>query len=115
MSTETIALIMTTLGGIAAAVKAVAEARKARYEAAARLAEAERADDAEKTADAVIKGVERAKKTLGEANLAEFLVHEIQDVATSEGVEEKLNMRVKSIKKTGKFSKTELGRRIEDS
>lgn len=114
MSTETIALIVSTISAVAAAVKAIAEARKARYETAARLAEAERADDAEKQADAIIKGVERAKKTLGEANLADFLVGEIRDVATSEGVESKLNERVKSIKKTGKFSRTELDRRIGD-
>jgi hypothetical protein len=107
MSGETIALIMTALAGIAAAVKAVAEARKAKYEAAARIAEAERADEAEKTTDAVIKGINKAKATMS-GDLARYLQDEIKTVALADGVEEKLNKRVKKIKRTEKLDKNKL-------
>lgn len=108
MSTETIALIASTLTALLAAIKAIAEARKAKYEAAARAAEAAAREEAEKTTDAVIKGVERAKRTLGEANLAQFLVDEIKSVATDDGVEEGLNKRVKAVKKTGRLDRDKL-------
>ena len=98
MSTEIIALIMTTIGGITAAVKAIAEARKARYESAARIAEAARSGEDEKTADAIIQGVEKVQQTV-EGDMAKYVKDTIKDVALAEGVEEKLNKRVKNIKK----------------
>ena len=114
MSAETIALIMTTLAGVTAAVKAVAEARKARFEAEKALVEKERADEAEKTTDAVIRGVENAKRTLGEVSLAQHLQNEIQNVAKECGIEEKLNKRVKSIKKTIQFDRSKLLDRLDE-
>ena len=107
MNPETVALIMTTIGGVMTAVKAIAEARKAKYEAARAEAEASRADEAEKTTTAVIGGVENAKRTLAEQNLAQYLEDEIQDVATSHGVEENLNKIVKRAK-SNTFDKAKL-------
>ena len=107
MSAETIIAIVTTIGGIAAAIKSIADARKARYEAAARV-------EAEKTTDAVIKGVERAKMTLGERNLGHLLSDEIKLCATEDGVEEKLNKRVRKIKATVVLSKDKLLEKLKE-
>jgi hypothetical protein len=114
MSPEIIMLIMTTLGGIAAAIKAVAEARKARFEAEARIAEAKRADEAEKTTNAVIAGVERAKMTLGEANLAQYLQDEIKYSAEEQGVEGNLNKMVKKARNTGILDRSKLFDKLDE-
>ena len=107
MTAETIALIASTLAGITAAVKAIAEARKARFEAQARI-------EAEKTTDAIILGVENAKRTLGEANLAQYLTDEIKSAAANTGVEEKLNKRVKQVKSTAHFDRSRLMKKLDE-
>ena len=122
MSPETIALILTTIGGVTAAVKAIAEARKAKHEAARAEAEAEkaeaerlRAEKAEQTTTAVIEGVEKAKATLFESNLAQYLQDEIQGVATERGVEERLNKMVKKVKRaTGGLDRAKLIEKLEE-
>ena len=108
MSPETLALILTAVGAIAGAVKARAEAQKAKHEAARAEAEARRAEEAEKTTAAVIDGVERAKRTLGEQNLADYLSNEIRGVATERGVEDKLNGMVKARRATMRVDKDKL-------
>lgn len=121
MSPEIMALILTTLGGVAAAVKARAEAKKARLEKEkaelekekAEL-EKERADKAEKTTSAIIRGVEKAKMTLNEANLGQYLQDEIQGSATEHGVEENLNKMVKNIKNTTALDRSKLIERLEE-
>lgn len=116
MEAETIALIATTIGGVTAAIKAIAEARKARFEAEARIAESKRADEAEKTTDAIIRGVEKAKKTVfGETNYGELLAEEIRSEATNCGVEEKLNKKVKHIRGTTHLDRSKLMRRLEEN
>jgi hypothetical protein len=114
MSPEIIALIMTTLGGVAAAIKAVAEARKAKFEAQRAELEASRADEAEKTTNAIIHGVEKAKKTLCEQNLGQYLTDEIRGVALERGVEDRLNEMVKSVKKTNRLDKDKLREMLEE-
>jgi hypothetical protein len=121
MSAETMIAIMTTLAGIAAAAKAVAEARKAKYEA--RKAEAEamradteasRADEAEKTTGAVIDGIENAKRTMGESDLAHYLQEEIRSVAIERGVEGKLSGMVKQARETRGLDRGKLLEKLED-
>lgn len=107
MSNEIIALILTAIAGITAAIKALAEARRAKYESEARITEALRADRAEKTTDAVIKGIQSAKKTMSEP-LAQHLQDEIRHIAIIDGVEDNLNSRVSSIKKTEKLDRARL-------
>jgi len=121
MSPETVALILTTLGGVAAAVKAMAEAKKAQAEKEKAEAErqkaeleAKRADEAEKTTNAVIAGVEKAKKTLHESNLALYLQGEIQGVAQEAGVEEKLNKMVKKVKNTTFLDRSKLLEKLDE-
>lgn len=117
MSPEIIALIMTTIGGLAAAIKAIADARKAKHEAAKAKVEAEierlRAEQAEQTTNAVIEGVEKAKKTLSEGNLAQYLQNEIQGVATERGVEDRLNKMVKNVRLTGTLNRAKLIEKLE--
>lgn len=107
MNAEIIIAIVTTVGGIAAAIKSVADARRARYEAQARA-------EAEKTTEAVIKGVEQAKKTVLGADYAHLLSAEIKSVAEEQGVEEKLNARVKKIKNTLSWDKSKLLEKLEE-
>lgn len=107
MSAEIITAIVSAIVAIAAAIRSIADARKARYEAAARL-------EAERTTEAVIKGVERAKMTLGEKNLAHLLSDEIKSCAEEHGVEERLNQRVKKIKNTLSYNKEKLREKLEE-
>tara|TARA_R100001244_G_scaffold130839_1_gene103365 strand:+ start:460 stop:792 length:333 start_codon:yes stop_codon:yes gene_type:complete len=100
MSTETTTLIFTAIIAIAGVAKAIAEARKAKHEKEKARIEALRADEAEKTTSVIIRGVDKAKKTINAAEFTEILDKEIQGVAKNEGVEEKLNLIIKKIRKT---------------
>jgi hypothetical protein len=114
MSPETIALIFTTLGGIAAMVKSMADAKRAQAEKEKAEIEAKRADEAEKTTNAVIAGVERAKRTVCNADLAQYLQDEIQIVAEERGVEERLNKMVKRVKNTTFLDRSKLIDKLEE-
>ena len=115
MSPETIALIFTTLGGIAAMVKSMADAKKAQAEKEKAEIEAKRADEAEKTTDAVIRGVEKAKRTVfAETNFGELLAEEIRAEATNTGVEEGLNKRVRRVKGTASLDRSKLLDKLEE-
>ena len=119
MEAETIIAITTavttSIGGIVAAIKAVAEARKAKFESEARIAEAKRADEASAQRDAVIRGVERAKRTvLKETGYADLLAEEIRAEATHTGVEESLNKRVKHIRGTTMLDRAKLMERLDE-
>lgn len=105
ISGEIITTIVSAIIAISAAIKSIADARKARYEAAAR-------EEAEKATEAVIKGVERAKKTLGQASLVGLLAAEIKSEAEAAGVEEGLNQRVKKIRGTLSYDKEKLKEKL---
>lgn len=106
MNTETIALILTTVTAIAAAVKAMAEAKKASLEKV-------RADKAERSTEAVVKGVEKFKSTMLEKNISKFLTDEIQSHAKADGIEEDLNKVMEKVKKTKVYSSEELRKRLD--
>lgn len=115
MSPETIALIFTTLGGIAAMLKSMADAKKAQAEKEKAEIESRRADEAEKTTDAVIRGVEKAKRTVfKETNYGELLAEEIRAEATITGVEEGLNKRVKRVKATTHLDRAKLMDKLDE-
>lgn len=111
MSTEVIIAICTTIGGIAALAKSIVDARKARYEKEKAKIESARADEAEKTTNALIDGVEKAK-TRYEVDVSHYLEDEIQKAAESYGVDNTL----KTLRKahTIRFDKSTLKEKLEE-
>lgn len=112
MEAETIIVVLSTLGGLAAAVKVIAEARKAKFERKKAQIEVARAQKAEKTTNAIIYGVEKAKRTVHK-DLAQYLSDEIRGVAELEGVEPDLNKMVKDIKSTKFLSRDKLKEKLD--